>query len=443
MNSPTPKTNGSAVRPVKTSRRQILVAGAAAGCGLAFSQRSIADDTFIKGKAEHVISIWLGGGMGQIDTFDPKRKGDPKKRIAGSYYDSIETSVPGVQICEHLPQLARQMEHVTAVRSVHHEVIDEHAAATNRMHTGRPVSGTITYPSLGSIIAHERGAAADGAPAYVLIGYPNVTRGPGFLGTRDSYLYLTDTSQGPAGLTRADGISPQQQAQREELLAVLKRNADPTTDQRLLDYDAAIEQSLQLSGPEFMSVFQLDKEPPELRNRYGGEFGQRCLLSRRLIERGVRFIEVSHNLNFLNGIGWDVHNEGIVNQHKLIHELDTAVSTLITDLEAKRMLDKTLIVITTEFGRPPEFDSGGGRGHQGSAFTCVLAGGGLSHCGAWGETDELSKKILSNPVSVPDFFATICAAAGVDYRKNLYDGDRPVPITDRGQPIQRLLAASS
>jgi hypothetical protein len=306
------------------------------------------------------------------------------------------------------------------------------------MHTGRPISGTITYPSLGSIIAHERGAVDEGAPPYVLIGYPNVTRGPGFLGTLDSYLYLTDTSQGPSGLTRPDGITPKRQSRREEFLAVLNRNADPTTDQRLLDYDAAIEQSLRLSGPEFMSVFQLDREPADLRNGYGGEFGQRCLLSRRLVERGVRFIEVSHNLNFLNGIGWDVHNEGILNQHKLVQEMDTAVSALITDLDSKRLLDKTLIVITTEFGRPPEFDSGGGRGHQGTAFSCVLAGGGLNHRGAWGETDEISKKIVANPVGVPDFFATICAAVGVDYRKNLYDGDRPVPITDRGQPIVKL-----
>lgn len=392
----------------------------------------------IRGKAEHVISIWLGGGMGQIDTFDPKKKGDPKKKLAGSYYDSIETAVPDVRVCEHLPKLAGLMDRVTAVRSVNHEVIDEHAAATNRMHTGRPISGTVTYPSLGSMISHERRTKDVNVPPYVLIGYPNVTRGPGFLGTRDSYLYLTDTSQGPAGLTRPDGITPQSQARREKLLAVLKRNADPTTDQRLLNYDAAIEQSVRLSSPEFMSVFDLTREPADLRNRYGGEFGQRCLLSRRLVERGTRFIEVSHNLNFLNGIGWDVHNEGIQNQHQLIQELDTAVATLIADLESKRMLDKTLIVITTEFGRPPEFDSGGGRGHQGTAFSCVLAGGGLAHCGAWGETDEVAKKILSNPVSVPDFFATTCAAVGIDYHKNLYDGDRPVPITDMGQPIEEL-----
>ncbi len=422
------------------SRRKCLTAGAAFGCGFAIpaSRADEAAGKQLMGSAEHVISIWLGGGMGQIDTFDPKRKGDPKKKQAGSYYDSIETAVAGVRVCEHLPQLAGLMDRVTAVRSVHHEMIDEHAAATNRMHTGRPVSGTITYPSLGSIIAHERGAASDAAPPYVLIGYPNVTRGPGFLGARDTYLYLTDTSQGPAGLTRPDGITAHRQSRREEFLEVLKRSSDATTDQRLLDYDAAIEQSLRLSGPEFMRVFELEREPSELRNRYGGEFGQRCLLSRRLVERGVRFVEVSHNLNFLNGHGWDVHNEGILQQHRLIQEMDTAVGALITDLEAKQLLDRTLIVITTEFGRPPEFDSGGGRGHQGSAFSCVLAGGGLSHCGAWGETDDIAKKIVTDPVGVPDFFATICAAVGVDCQKNLYDGDRPVPITDRGRPIARL-----
>nr|WP_231691228.1 DUF1501 domain-containing protein [Aureliella helgolandensis] len=394
--------------------------------------------TPLKGQAEHVISIWLGGGMGAIDTFDPKRKGDPKTKTPGGYYDPIETSVPGVQLCEHLKNLAPLMEHVTAVRTVNHDMIDEHAAATNRMHTGRPVSGTVVYPSLGSVIAHERGAAADGAPAYVLIGYPNITRGPGFLGSRAGYLYLTDTSQGPAGLSRPEGITAVRQDRRNALLGRLRSAQLRQADPQILDYEAAIEQSLKLSGPEFGGCFKLEEEPDDLRNRYGGEFGQRCLLSRRLIERGVRFVEVSHNLNFLNGAGWDVHYEGILQQHALIQEMDQAVSALIVDLKDKRLLDKTLIVITSEFGRPPEFDSGGGRGHQGSAFTCVLAGGGLRHAGAYGETDELGRKIVSSPVGVPDFFATIHAALGIDYGKYLYDGDRPVPITDLGKPITAL-----
>ncbi len=430
-------------QPTETNRRKFLGQSVAATAAIAGSSRLLAsesDTPALKGKAEHVISIWLGGGMGQADTFDPKRKGDPKNKKAGSYYDPISTAVDGVQVCEHLKNMAPLMDRVTAVRSVHHGVIDEHAAATNRMHTGRAISGTVTYPSIGSIVAHERGAADQSVPPYVLIGYPNVTRGPGFLGASHGYLYLTDTSQGPAGLSRRGDLSDQRQARRERLLATLNRRGRNDVPKQLRDYDDTISQSLRLSGPEFNRVFQLENESDELRNRYGGEFGQRCLLSRRLVERGVRFIEVSHNLNFLNGAGWDVHNEGILQQHKLIEELDRAVATLIVDLESKKLLDKTLIVITTEFGRPPEFDSGGGRGHQGSAFSCVLAGGGLNHQGAWGQTDELSKKIVADPVGVPDFFATICASLGIDYRKNLYDGDRPVPITDQGTPIGALFS---
>ncbi len=432
-----------------STRRQFLQSGIVTAGALSIpatatsvtaSERASAASLPNSGMAEHVISIWLGGGMGQMDTFDPKRKGDAKTKTAGSYYDAIDTAVPGVKVCEHLGQVAQLMDHVTAVRSVHHEVIDEHAAATNRMHTGRSISGTVTYPSLGSLISHELGAAGDGVPPYVLIGYPNVTRGPGFLGAKHGYLYLTDTSQGPAGLSTPPGITQARQNRRESYLAELRRTATAANVKPLDDYDSVIQESLKLSGPQFNAVFNLDEESSGLRNQYGGEFGQRCLLSRRLIERGVRFVEVSHNLNFLNGSGWDVHNNGILNQYKLIAELDQSLATLINDLRSKRLLDKTLILVTTEFGRPADFDSGGGRGHQGTAFSCVLAGGGLSHCGAYGETDERAKQIVANPVSVPDLFATVCAAVGVDPQKSLYDGDRPIPITDQGCPIVALLS---
>jgi hypothetical protein len=315
-------------------------------------------DNQVIGNAEHVISIWLGGGIGQIDSFDPKRQGDPHAKKSGAYYAAVDTAVPGVQLCEHLHQLAPLMEHITVVRTVHHEVIDEHAAATNRMHTGRAVSGSVVYPSLGSIIANQRGAASEDAPPYVLIGYPNVTRGPGFLGANSGYLYLTDTSQGPVGLSRPSAISAERQMRREKFLSQIDAASANSHDPKLRNYDSAIKQSLKLSGPEFNQAFQLSQEPDDLRNRYGGEFGQRCLLSRRLVERGVRFIEVSHNLNFLNGSGWDVHNEGILHQHELLQELDSAVASLMLDLSEKRLLEKTLILITTEFGRPAEFDSG-------------------------------------------------------------------------------------
>ena len=393
------------------------------------------------GVADHCIMIWLGGGMAQIDTFDPKAQGDPSSRKAGSAYAAIPTAVPGVEVCEHLGRTARLMGQVTVLRTTHHNVVDEHAAATNRMHTGRAVSGTVQYPSLGSIIAHKRGAVDPRVPAYMLIGYPNLTRGPGFLGQKAGFVYLTDLKTGPAGLTRPEVITPKRQRRRESLLntvraAGLARNPE---SRLLQQYDAAVGESLRLSGPEFMKIFELQREPEALRASYGEAFGQRLLASRRLIERGVRFVEVSHNMNFRNGTGWDTHNQGQQNQHLLIEELDRGLSALMTDLEQKSLLQRTLIVINTEFGRPAQFDSGGGRGHHSKCFSTVLAGGGLRHRGAWGVSDELAMKPVENPVSVPDAFATICAALKIDPAENLYDGDRPVPVTDQGTPIATLL----
>jgi hypothetical protein len=406
----------------------------AAGSALGFASRLTAGE--LRGTADSCIFLWLGGGMAHTDTFDPKRVGDHKAGKAGSAYDSIETAVRGVRVCKYLSKTAKVMDRVTAVRTVHHDVINEHAAATLRVHTGRPTTGTIQYPSIGSVVAYEKGAAADGVPAYVLIGYPNVTRGPGFLGPKAGYVYLTDTNAGPAGFSRPADVPAERQSDRERLLAGLRKSGASAAP--VAGYDQAVAESLKLAGPKFMSVFDLKSESAKLRESYGGEFGQRCLLARRLTGSGVRFVEVSHNLNFLNGTGWDTHNEGQQKQHLLIEELDTALSGLIADLEARKRLDKTLIVIGTEFGRPPEFDGGGGRGHQATAFSLVLAGGGLRHCGAFGTTDDLAKKAVDSPVSVPDFHATVYAALGIDPAKVLTGGPRPVPITDDGKPIKEL-----
>jgi hypothetical protein len=425
---------------ISSTRRQFLSAAAATAALAPHFVGAEESAPIPLGKAEHCIFIWLGGGAGQIDTWDPKSLGDPKAKKPGSYYSAVDTAIPGVQVCEHLAGCAKILDRFVLVRSVHHEVIDEHAAAVNRMHTGRPTSGTIVYPSIGSIVAQQRGAAGEGVPAYVLIGYPNVTRGPGFLGAKHGYIYLTDTETGPAGLSRAVEISQARQSRREELLAKVREGylAREGDDALVKQYDATLGEALRLAGPNFTRIFQLDQEPASLREAYGGEFGQRCLLARRLAEAGVRFIEVSHNLNFLNGTGWDVHNEGILKQHALIQELDKALAALVLDLEAKKLLDKTLIAVAGEFGRPAQFDAGGGRGHHSKSFSVALAGGGLKSGQAIGQTDELAMSIASRPVSVPDLHATIHAALGINPREHLYAGERPVPITDGGQPIAEL-----
>lgn len=406
--------------------------------GLSAATNSFAKPAPTLGKAQRCIMLWLTGGMAQIDTFDPKpTMGDPKAGKPGSYYSSIPTSVPGVRVCQHLSRCSKLMEHITAVRTVHHNVIDEHGAADNRMHTGRPTSGTVQYPSIGSIIANQRGPASPNAPAYVLIGYPSTSRGPGFLGSKDGYLYLTDTKTGPRGLARPDWLTATRADRRAQLLAEARDRARKRFlgNQIVSDIDASIDEAQRLAGPKFMKTFDLANEPAGLRNRYGGEFGQRVLLARRLLDSGVRFVEVAHNLNFTNGTGWDTHNQGQLNQHVLIEELDKALSALIIDLQARNELDETLIVIGSEFGRPAAFDSGGGRGHHGKAFSVVLAGGGLRHQGAYGQTNDLAEKPIEKAVSVPDLHATILATLQIDPGAMLYDGDRPIPITDQGQAI--------
>jgi len=418
-------------------QRASVAAGAGlAGPALAASQPS----TLPAGKAEACILLWLGGGPAQVDTFDPKKLGDPKERVAGSAYPAIDTAVPGVQVSENLPETAKRLDRMTILRGTNHDVIDEHAAAVHFMHTGRPVSGTIRYPSIGSLVAHEKGDPDAEIPPYVLEGYPSVSRGAGFLGAAYGYLYLTDTRKGPEGFAPPPGTTHDQRQRRRELLELVREAAreGASPNDPLRDYDAVMERADRLANGRFRKVFDLATEDAGLRERYGGEFGQRCLLARRLVEEGVRFVEVMHNLNFTNGTGWDTHNDGQVKQHLLIRELDQAYAVLLDDLEERGMLDKTIVTIAGEFGRPSAFDSGGGRGHQGSAFSVVLAGGGMNHRGALGATDEASKEVVDRPVSVADYHATIHHALGIDYTKYLYDGDRPVPIVDRGSAIAEL-----
>ena len=422
-------------------RRSFLGCTAAAPAALGLrSLRAQEPASPPRGKVEHCIFVWLGGGAAQIDTWDPKAKGDAQAKQAGSFYDPIPTAIPGVHVCEHLARCANLLDRFAIVRTVHHDVIDEHARATNQVHTGRATTDTIVYPSIGSAVSHTRGPVNDRVPAYMLIGFPNVTRGPGFLGAEAGFVYLTDTEAGPAGFARQPEITDERQRRREALLDEMRKGYRDGSrlPEVVADYDAAGRQAFRMAGPDFMRLFALADEPGSLRDDYGGEFGQRLLLSRRLVAGGVRFIEVSHNLGFINGTGWDTHNQGQLKQHLLIDELDRGLAALVRDLESRNLLDTTLIVVATEFGRPAQFDGGGGRGHHSKCFSMVLAGGGLRTGQAVGTSDDLAMQPVEEPVSLPDFHATIHAALGTNPAEELYDGARPVPLTDGGRPILRL-----
>ena len=258
------------------SRRDLLrlsTAGLAAGTlGTRLQAAATTNPTPAAGKAQACIMLWLGGGAAQIDTFDPKQKGDGKKQ-PGSYYQAIPTAIPGIQLTEHLPLLADRLDRCVLVRTLHHDVIDEHGAATNIVHTGRPTSETIVYPSIGSIVAHERGPGADGVPAYVVIGYPNISRGPGFLGSKHGYIYLIDHETGPTGLTPPPEISSERASRRQQLLESLRADYQSrhSGEAAIDDYVAASRESARLAGPAFQKRLltrQRARLPPPVLRRH-------------------------------------------------------------------------------------------------------------------------------------------------------------------------------
>jgi len=424
------------MQPTNWTRRNLLKTGASALAAASLPVQ--AAESRPKGKADACIFLWLGGGAAHLDTFDPKVRSVNSK--PGSFYDSIDTAIPGARVCEHLRMSAPLLDRCVLVRSLHHTITSEHGAAANLVHTGRVPSGTLQYPSIGSIVSHELGSKSEDVPAYVVMGYPNITRDPGFLGAKYGYVYLLQTETGPNGLMRPPDVDNTREDRRESLLGLMRSGfvKQHPGDAYVQAQNAINEQGFKLAGPRFLNVFDLKREPASLREAYGGEFGQRCLLARRLVQSGVRFVEVSFNLNFINGAGWDTHNGAQVNQHLLIRDLDQAFAALLKDLEREKMLERTLVVIATEFGRPPEFDSGGGRGHHSQAFSAVLAGGGLRTGRVIGQTDELAKTIVERPVSIPDFHATLHSALGINPDKVLFAGSRPVPITDHGTPVAEL-----
>ena len=207
---------------MKVNRRDFLKQSSLASASLAgigsSATRAAEVIDYPKGKADSCIFIWLGGGAAHIDTFDPKRKGDGKKK-PGSYYNAIDTVVPGVQLTEHLPNTAKILDRCILMRTLSHDIEAQHGAATNLVHTGRKPSETVIYPSIGSIISHQLGPKDERVPSYVVMGYPNIARDPGFLGPKHGYVYLTQIETGPNGFTLPTDVSPIRQQRREALLA--------------------------------------------------------------------------------------------------------------------------------------------------------------------------------------------------------------------------------
>jgi Protein of unknown function (DUF1501) len=407
------------------------------------------------------ILLWMPGGPSQLDTFDPK-----PGHANGGPFKAIQTAAAGVSISEHLPGLAKQMNHAAVIRSMSTKEGD-HNRATSLMQTGYLPQGPIRYPCFGSLFSKELVDPHSEMPAFVSIAPSTIFRtGPGFLGPQYAPMLVggepapaparpnaeepAETAPddfGPplkvANLARPAGIASRQAEARLDILKHLDQQfATSHPAPPIASHLSAYERALQLMKAKGSEAFDLDDESQALRVKYGrNQFGQGCLLARRLIERGVPFVEVSLS-NAPGPLGWDTHIDNFKTVQALSGILDAGCSTLLADLADRGLLDSTLIIWMGEFGRTPKINNNNGRDHFPLAWSTVLMGGGIRGGQAIGKTDPDGMRVANRPVPVGDFLATICAALGIDPAKqNVSNVGRPIRIIDsKAQPIREALA---
>ena len=381
------------------------------------------------------ILLWMNGGPSQMDTFDLK-----PGHANGGPFREIATAVPGIKISEHLPQLARQMDRLALVRSMTSKEGD-HDLASYYLHAGYLKQGPIQYPTIGALVAKEAGAEDANLPAFVSIAPPRfretAAQAPGFLGARYAPLIVGDgdtreKSLGVPNLTPHTGIGREHFEARLRLVQQMQQEfvADHPSA-AATSHQTAYQRAARLMRTSAGKAFDLDEEPAKLRDAYGrNRFGQGCLLARRLVERGVPFIEVS--LGGDNRIGWDTHANNFETVRDLSQVLDAGWATLMGDLKERGLLESTLIVWMGEFGRTPTINGDKGRDHFPGAWTAVLGGGGIAGGQVIGKTSAGGETIEHRPVSVPDLLATVCLALGIDPTKsNQSNIGRPISLVDK------------
>jgi hypothetical protein len=381
------------------------------------------------GPAQSIIFLWLGGGPSQLETFDTK----PDTRIAAGT-KAIDTAVKGVQLVEHFEQLADEMESIALVRSLVSKEGD-HERGTYLMRTGYRMDPNIEYPSIGAICCHELPSAGTDVPRHISVLTGQWPSRGGFLGA-DLDAFLADDPKGPLPDVKSFVSDTRDQARLADLDVVERafargrRNRTSATLHRDM-----VQRARTMMTSEQLKAFDVSQEPAAVQAEYGDTpFGRGCLAARRLIEVGVRCVEVSLG-------GWDSH----VNNHQvhrnLVKVLDPAFAALLRDLRRRGLLDSTIVLCGGEFGRTPQVNLGGGRDHWPNGFSMALAGGGLRTGFALGETDPEGKKGPDRPINVEDVHATVLKALGVNPLK-----ENIAPITGRpiklstGTAIRELLA---
>jgi hypothetical protein len=393
------------------------------------------------GKA--VIVLWMAGGPSQFETWDPK-----EGRDNGGPTKALETAVKGVSYAENLKVCATQAEHISLIRSMSSRE-GSHERGRYLLHTGYIPTGTVVHPSMGSITAMEIGSKEAELPNFFSLG--GTTDGAGFLPPQHNPFVVTTGRGGAgggrrpaegAGTIKVDNVAyppgVDKARFRERLKLLREQEADFEKDhpsEEVEKHKTAYEKADKLMHTPLLDAFDLSKEKPDLVQAYGeSTFGRSCLLARRLVERGVTFIEI--NLG-----GWDTHQDNFARVASNCKQLDPGMGTLIRDLHEKRLLDRTLVVWMGEFGRTPKVNGNNGRDHYPRAWSAALAGGGIKGGRVIGSTDKDGVDVKESPVTVPDLFATIYSAIGIDPKKKVTSPlGRPLAFSDNGVPVKDLLS---
>lgn len=414
-------------------------------------------------RKRHCILLWMAGGPSQLDTFDLK----PDHENGGEFQE-IATAVPGLRISEHLPGLAAMTKHMAVVRSLSTKEGD-HGRGTYLMRTGHAPGTPVKYPTIGSSISKELGELSSPLPNYVAINQ-NTPFGPeafspGFLGPQFASATVNatppannnpgnnpDSGEGQreeTGATpafaqmrvenlKAPGVSEARVRRRLQLWEQMQEDFLATRPVApAIAHHTIYQQAVRTMNSAEVEAFDLSAEPTEIREAYGrGTFGQGCLVARRLVERGVPFVEVSLGAD---GIGWDTHANNFETVKSLSQQLDHGWSTLMRELDQIGLLQDTTILWMGEFGRTPKINDQGGRDHFPNAWSCAFAGGGILGGQAYGATTDDGMEVKDNKVEVGDVLATLCSAVGIDPEtENVSPLGRPHKIAE-GTPIREIL----
>jgi hypothetical protein len=416
------------------SRREVFgrVARATLGVGLvpSISRQLEAAVDGKKPHAKNIIYLMMQGAMSHLDTFDPKPGRDEQGETK-----TIPTKTPGIVFGQSLEKLAGLSDRLAVVRSLTTET-GAHEQGQYLMRTSYPMINSIRHPAFGSWAVHAMGKISKDLPSYVLVGNGNDHPGAGFLDPSLTPVPVADPTKGLENTVRPRYLSEKNFDRRLALADRIDRDFKQRYAGRQLDaYNQLYKDAVRLMGSVDLQAFDIAQEKPEVRDRYGdSKIGLGCLLARRLVESGVRCVEVEFG-------SWDMHRDVFEEMDEKGPQLDRAMASLLEDLEQRGLLDSTLVVLATEFGRTPRINENAGRDHHPGVFSCVLAGAGVQGGAVYGQSDESGFRPDKDPVSVADFNTTIAAACGLPYEKEFHaPNGRPFKIGGGGKPISAVLA---